>query len=525
MTNYARHLNPAAVPQTEPLPGVAQVRNDAGGYVYALDKWQALRRFLILGTEGGTYYASERKHTLRATDRIKDCVAENPKRALEAVVEALEGGLAPRKDPAILVLALMASMPGVDHSWALDELPRLCRTGTDILHFAAAVNELRGWGPALRKAIGRWYARGTAEELAYQLVKYQSRDGWSHRDVLRLCHLKPPSGLGAPLCWAVGKLEDGTAAPPIIAAFEMAKRVNPDTAEGRRQIVAEIRSYGLTREMIPTRALAFPDVWEALLERMPPMAMVRNLANMSKVGLLTPFSDAERTVVSRLDRAGVERSRLHPMHFFLAGRTYAGGHSRHGIWTPSKAVVAVLDEAFVMAFWNVRPSGKRILLAIDVSGSMASARVANTEVPVCEAAAALALVVAKTEPQVHAVAFDTATYETDLARYTSPHEVRGALRFSGGGTDVSQPYGWLMSKRLEVDAVVTFTDNETWAGPIHLSVLFEEAKRLSLVSKAVTFAMSATDYSTMKDSPDALNVVGLDASAPALASAFLRGEV
>jgi len=49
--------------------------------------------------------------------------------------------------------------------------------------------------------------------------------------------------------------------------------------------------------------------------------------------------------------------------------------------------------------------------------------------------------------------------------------------------------------------------------------------RRSLVSKAVTFAMSATDYSTMKDSPDALNVVGLDASAPALASAFLRGEV
>ncbi len=50
-------LNPKATPQTDPIPGANQVKNDAGGYVYAVDNFTRLHRFLILGSEGGSYYA------------------------------------------------------------------------------------------------------------------------------------------------------------------------------------------------------------------------------------------------------------------------------------------------------------------------------------------------------------------------------------------------------------------------------------------------------------------------------------
>lgn len=43
-------------PQTEPLPG--QVLNHAGGYYYPIDDWGLLNRFLVLGTESGTYYTT-----------------------------------------------------------------------------------------------------------------------------------------------------------------------------------------------------------------------------------------------------------------------------------------------------------------------------------------------------------------------------------------------------------------------------------------------------------------------------------
>ena len=49
--------------------------------------------------------------------------------------------------------------------------------------------------------------------------------------------------------------------------------------------------------MVPTELLTHAVVWEALLERMPLTAMIRNLGAMPKVGLIAPGSDAVRTVV------------------------------------------------------------------------------------------------------------------------------------------------------------------------------------------------------------------------------------
>ena len=39
-------------------------------------------------------------------------------------------------------------------------------------------------------------------------------------------------------------------------------------------------------------------------------------------------------------------------------------------WNPVREVVDALDAAFYTAFGNVEPTGKRLLLALDVSGSM-----------------------------------------------------------------------------------------------------------------------------------------------------------
>ena len=46
--------NPA--PQSEPLDE-RQVPNSAGGHAYPVDDMTRLQRFLILGSEGGSYYA------------------------------------------------------------------------------------------------------------------------------------------------------------------------------------------------------------------------------------------------------------------------------------------------------------------------------------------------------------------------------------------------------------------------------------------------------------------------------------
>ena len=49
-------------PQTEPADP-RQQQNDAGGYTFVPDDLARLRRFLTLGSTGGTYYTGERELT------------------------------------------------------------------------------------------------------------------------------------------------------------------------------------------------------------------------------------------------------------------------------------------------------------------------------------------------------------------------------------------------------------------------------------------------------------------------------
>jgi 60 kDa SS-A/Ro ribonucleoprotein len=105
--------NPQATPQTQPIPGREQdmQKNDAGGYVFQTDIWTALQRFLILGTEGGTYYANAKDHTTRAVKSAAACIKADGLRTVRIVTEVSQAGRAPKNDPAILVLA-MASIQG-----------------------------------------------------------------------------------------------------------------------------------------------------------------------------------------------------------------------------------------------------------------------------------------------------------------------------------------------------------------------------------------------------------------------------
>ena len=43
----------------------------------------------------------------------------------------------------------------------------------------------------MRATVARWYLERPVAQLAMHITKYQQRNGWSHRDLLRLCHVHP----------------------------------------------------------------------------------------------------------------------------------------------------------------------------------------------------------------------------------------------------------------------------------------------------------------------------------------------
>ena len=212
---------------------------------------------------------------------------------------------------------------------AFQNLAKVCRIGTHLFHFAEYVNALRGWGRGLRNAVGRWYLDQEADKLAYQVVKYQQRDSWSHGDLLRLAHPKAPSaeheavfrwilsgadGLGERTVKRKVNGEDRVATyapagklPQIVEAFEKAKK-----ASSKGEIVGLINDFDLPREAIPTQWLNEVAVWDALLQRMPITALVRNLGKMTAIGLVKPFSEAAGLVVRKLGDASSAQARPHP---------------------------------------------------------------------------------------------------------------------------------------------------------------------------------------------------------------------
>jgi len=315
----------AHTPQARAIPNT--VPNSAGGYAFAIDDWARLDRFLILGSEGGSYYAGERVLTRENAAGVLRAIQADGMRVVARAVEISTGGRAPKNDPALFALALAASAEDLaTRRAALATLPKVARTGTHLFQFAEFVQGTRGWGRALRRAVGNWYLAQPVDRLAYQLVKYRQRGGWTHRDLLRLAHPETAEPARAALLEWVCRGTDDEALPPLVkAAVALAQTTDADAA------AALVREANLPRESVPTELLNHPAVWGALLECMPLTALVRSLAKLTSVGVVLPLGDQLPLVLSALsDAERIAAARLHPLAILLALRTYAQGHGDRG---------------------------------------------------------------------------------------------------------------------------------------------------------------------------------------------------
>jgi 60 kDa SS-A/Ro ribonucleoprotein len=529
--NYLTNILRKQTPQTEPLTG--QVRNSDIGHSWATDDWTRLDRFLVLGSEGGSFYAGERELTRENARAVERCILADGERAVDTIVGIAAEGRAPKHDPALFALA-MATGIGDEKTRraALDAVPKVCRTGTHLFRFVSYAEGFRGWGRGLRRAVGRWYVERELDSLAYQVVKYRQRDGWSHRDLLRLAHpgtkgrnpaVIVPAGHARLFDW-IAHGGDTAGLPDAVGGFVRAQR-----AETAGQAAELVRSHRLPREALQPEHLRAPEVWDALLDDMPMTALIRNLATMTRVGVVTPGSERTETVIAQLeDTERLRSARVHPIAVLAALRTYASGHSARGTatWTPVTQVIDALDAAFYAAFGNVESTGQRTLLALDVSGSMSWGEVAGVPgLTPRDASAAMALVTAATEPRHEIVGFTHGL--TPLAigpRQRLDDAIRTVSDLPFGATDCSQPMLWAAKHKREIDTFVIYTDSETWAGNVHPAVALDEYRRRSGIDSRLVVVGMVSNGFTIADpnDPGMLDVVGFDAATPELIAGFSK---
>lgn len=524
---------PKQTVQTQPVPGKNMVANNAGGFTFKVDLWTQLDRFLILGTEGGTYYVGERKLTKDSAKSILKAIETDGVRVVDRIVEISESKRAPKNDPALFALALVMTY-GDDaaKNAAYKAVTKVARIGTHILHLADFVNEMRGWGRGIRRAFGNWYNEQTPLDLAKQITKYSNRDGWTHLDVLRKAHVKPISpthdALFSETAGKAKEVEIEAEVAEYMSAVEELKRIGKD---GTPRAVELISTFRLPREVVPTELLTLPKIWEALLPHMGMEALVRNLATLTRIGLIAPLSTGQKVVLEKLGNEEIViKSGIHPIKVLAALMTYRQGHGMRGgnTWTPAAHIVDALDAMFYTSFKSVVPTGKRTILALDVSGSMTMGMVAGVPgLSPLLAEAALAMLTYRTEnpADIAAMGFSHQFIHLGITPKMTLAEVLNKIsRLNFGGTDCALPMVWAMKNNVAADAFVVYTDNATWAGNIHpFQALKQYRDKTGIPAKLIVVGMTATNF-TIADPSDAgmLDVTGFDTATPQILSNFIR---
>lgn len=525
-----------------------QVPNSAGGYTFTIDPWDALRRFLTIGTAGGTFYASAREITADNVQMIRTLLGTDGRAVVDMIVTISTEGRAPRQQPQLIALALAASASDADtRSYALSKLSTVARTGTALFTFVRYVRQFRGWGPALKGAVADWYSGKPADKLAYQLLKYRQREGWTHRDLLRLSHPKPPTPDHESLYrYAVGKWPE--VLPELIHAFEEAQRATSAEQWVRLIQAVDVNGTGLSWEMLPDAALSESEVWDALLDTdsVPVTALMRQLPRLTRLDVFkgTQGARTRDLVTSRLtDPDRLRKGRVHPINVLAALRTYQSGQSARGsgTWTPNRHVVDALDAAFYAAFGVIEPSGTRTLLALDVSGSMDWQEAGGTVLTPREVSVGMALVTLATEPESRVVAFSDGSTSsrltfggrhsiTELAissRQRLDDVIRETSRLNFGGTDCALPALWARQQDEGFDSIVIYTDNETWAGSTHPHQAISEYRRAcGLPVRQIVVGLTATNFTIADPSdPLSLDIAGFDSAVPSLIADFGAGRL
>ncbi|NET01041.1 MAG: TROVE domain-containing protein [Sphaerospermopsis sp. SIO1G1] len=514
--------NKKHTPQNQPIPGREKemIKGRSGGYMFDAGNWKMLRRCLLIGTAKSTYYAGKQELTEEFVEVVKKAVAENPGKVAAEILYASDGRAINNSAP-ILALVLLSMGENPEAKTAFMEIfPQVVRTGSHFYEWLNYTKSLRGFGKVIREAGKTWLSRENVKDLAYQLLKYQQRQGFTNRDALRLFHVKPPTENHDQLfAWVVnGWNELPTEIPSEALAqiwwYEWLKR-NPN------QTHTAISQGRLTHEMAAPVGKMDKQAWNLLFQEMPIGAMLRNLGSLTEIGVLRADEKAnlERVKAVLNNQKHLRKGRIHPIDVLKALKTYKSG-GRLGrskkTWQPVSRIVDILEKAVELSFEVVEPTDKVFMHAVDISGSMGSL-VADMGLSCCEIATTMALATAKAETNYAIRGFSTEFIDLKItAKDSFSSAVRKASNRNFGGTDASVAYDWMIQNKFKADVVCFWTDSESWAGRKHPSqALKEYREKVSPHVKAVYITLAPYRITLVDpEDPRSWDLAGFDPSIP-----------
>lgn len=417
----------------------ATARNEAGGLAYARSPKATLALYAATGCLNGTYYASAEEQLSLA---LELCEGIEPGFVARTAIYARQHGH--MKDMPALLLATLSVR---DREAFAAAFPRVVDNGRMLRNLVQILRSgqvgRKSLGSLPKRLVRDWLQNATTEQIVHAAIG----NAPSLADIVRMVHPKPADAEREALyAWLLGKRVDLAKLPEKVRAYELFKR-DP----GRTLPDLPFQYYtALPLTMSHWKALATRASWQSLRQ---------NLNHFARHGV---FEDAYvlRKVVAKLtDAASIRRARVLPYQLLTA---YQATEAL------PRAIGEALQDAMEIATGNVPTLQGEVVVAVDVSGSMASPvtghRVgATTRTRCVDVAALIAACVQRKQPLARVMPFDTAVRDLRLnPRDSVITQAQQLAKLCGGGTNVSAPLAQLNRERAQVDLLVLVSDNESW---------------------------------------------------------------
>uniref|UniRef100_A0A672SXN0 TROVE domain-containing protein n=1 Tax=Sinocyclocheilus grahami TaxID=75366 RepID=A0A672SXN0_SINGR len=201
-----------------------------------------------------------------------------------------------------------------------------------------------------------------------------------------------------------------------------------------------------------------------------------------------------------------------------ASENYKRGHGKRSKlkWDPDRDIVQALDLAFSKSISTVEPTGKRFLVAVDVSSSLSSVTHGSSISTVAVAAAMCLVRHTTTEPDAQIVVFSEGSVRPCAVSsdMTFMQVAAHLIQTPGGSTDCALPITWASENDKSVDVFIIFTNNQTFGRENPADTLKTYRQKIGLFSKLIVCGLIANSLS-VADPEDRgmLDICGFDSQA------------
>lgn len=418
----------------------ANAINEAGGRAYQRQPEAALALYAATGCLNGTYYSDAET---QLTQVLAMCDQVAPAFIARTAMYARQRAY--MKDMPALLLAHLATRDGELLSKVFSRVidnGRMLRNFVQMLRSGVVGRKSLGTRP--KRLVKQWLDAASAEQIVAAAVGEKP----SLADVVRMVHPHPQDMEREALyAWLIGKPHNVSALPTLVQQYEAFK-----CAPG--EVVPELSFQYLTA--LPLT----PSHWKSIAARASWQATRMNLNTFARKGV---FDDAAMVsmLANRLrDPQAIGKARVFPYQLLTAYRAAAA--------VMPEPIVEALQDAMEIATRAVPAIDGKVVVAMDVSGSMQSAvtgfrRGATSVVTCVEVAALIAACIKRANAKARVIPFAETVRELRLnVRDSVMTQAQQLARMVGGGTRVSAPLALLNREQAKVDVLVLVSDNQSW---------------------------------------------------------------